>query len=107
VRLAIISYSQTIEGYRQLNTDIQSDRMVLSRQYSSMITLNLLDDNDAKCDFEAMRRSLAFRNDLADNSYRHAAYVRDVVVGQQDQRMNLHFVLDRELGISHSDDLLD
>ena len=30
-----------------------------------------------------------------------------VVVGQQDQRMNLHFELDRELGISHSDDLLD
>ena len=107
VRLAIISYSQTIEGYRQLNADIQSDRMVLSRQYSSMITLNLRDDDVAKCDFEAMRRSLAFRNDLADNSYRHAAYVRDVVIGQQDQRMNLHFVLDRELGISHSDDLLD
>ncbi len=107
VRLAIISYSQSIEGYRQLNTDIQSDRMVLSRHYSSMITLNPLVANVAKCDFEAMRRSLAFRNDLADNSYRHAAYARYVVVDQQDQRINLHFVLDRELGISHSDDLLD
>jgi hypothetical protein len=81
--------------------------MVLSRHYSSMITLNPLVANVAKCDFEAMRRSLAFRNDLADNSYRQAAYARYVVIGQQDQRINLHFVLDRELGISHSDDLLD
>ena len=107
VRSAIVSYSQTIEGYRQLNTDIQSDRVVLSRLYPSMIRLDLQDDENVECDFEAMRRSLAFLNDFADNSYRHESYVNNVVVGQQDLRMSLHFELDRELGISHSDDLLD
>ena len=102
MRLAIITYSQTIEGYRQLNEDIQADRAVLSRRHPSMITLGLQDSEDAKCDFEAMRQSPAFRNELADNSYRHGSYVRDVVIGQQDLRIHLHELLDRELGISHS-----
>ena len=46
LRLAIVSYSQTIEGYRQLNVDIQADRAVLSRIYPSMITC-LLYTSDA------------------------------------------------------------
>lgn len=100
-RIAIVSYSQTIEGYRQLNADIQSDRAVLSRRHPSMIGLKLLDDDFVNCDFEAMRQSLAFRNDLADNSFRHHAYVNDVVIGQQDLRRSLHARLDDELGIIH------
>ena len=107
VRLAIVSYSQSIEGYRQLNTDIQSDRVVLSRLYPCMIRLDLQDDAVAECNFEAMRQSPAFLNDFADNSYRHEAYVSSVVVGQRELRMSLHLELDRELSISHSNDLLD
>lgn len=102
LRLAIVSYSQTIEGYRQLNADIQSDRAVLSRIYPSMITLRLHDDRDVVCDFEAMRQSLAFKNDLADNSFRHTAYVTNVVVGQQELRKDLHALIDSELGIAHA-----
>lgn len=107
MRLAIVSYSQAIEGYQQLNTDIQTDRVVLSRLYSSMITLDLQDDSMVECDFAAMRRSAAFLNDLADNSYRHSAYVGNIMVGQQELRQELHSKLDSELGISHSDDLSD
>lgn len=102
-RLAIVSYTQTIEGYRQLNTDIQTDRAVLSRLYPSMIVLRLSDDDAVSCDFEAMRQSLAFRNDLADNSFRHEAYVRNVVIGQQDLSSNLHARLDDELRINHDE----
>lgn len=102
LRLAIVSYSQTIEGYRQLNADIQSDRAVLSRIYPSMITLRLHDDRDVVCDFEAMRQSLAFKNDLADNSFRHTAYVTNVVIGQQELRKDLHALIDSELGIAHA-----
>jgi hypothetical protein len=99
LRLAIVSYSQTIEGYRQLNADIQIDRAVLSRLYPSIIVLRLSDDDAVTCDFEAMSQSSAFRNDLADNSFRHEAYVEDVVVGQQDLRRELHALLDGELGV--------
>lgn len=101
MRLAIISFSQAIEGIRQLNSDIQSDRAVLSRLHPSLITLGLQDQNNVTCDFDAMRRSIAFLNDLADNSYRHEAYVRNVVIGQQDLRVHLHALLDRELQLAH------
>ena len=103
MRLAIVSFSQAIEGIRQLNSDIQTDRAVLSRRYASLITLGLQDQDNVTCDFDAMRRSEAFRNDLADNSYRHEAYVREVVIDQQDLRVDLHALLDRELQITHSD----
>lgn len=107
VRLAIVSYSQTIEGFRQLNADIQSDRLALSRLYPTMIQLAIQDDSIASCDFEKMRGSTAFLNDFADNRARYNAYTRDVVVGQQDLRKDLHLELDRELGISHSADSTD
>jgi len=103
VRLAIVSYSQAVEGMRQLNTDIQSDRVVLSRRYPAMITLGLQDQDHLTCDFDAMRRSTAFRNELADNSYRYGSYVRNIVIGQQDLRIELHTLLDRELQITHAD----
>lgn len=103
MRLAIVSYSQAIEGVRQLNSDIQTDRAVLSRQYASLITLGLQDQDNVTCDFDAMRRSKAFRNDLADSSYRHEAYVHEVVIDQRDLRVQLHALLDRELQITHSD----
>lgn len=102
-RLAIVSYSQEIESIRQLNSDIQSDRVVLSRRYPSLITLSLESQNDVACDFDAMRRSAAFLNDLADNGYRHEAYVRNVVIGQRDLRVRLHNLLDRELLMTHPD----
>ena len=101
MRLAIVSYSQAIESMRQLNYDIQSDRVVLSRRYPSLITLDLQDQGEVTCDFDAMRRSAAFLNDLADNGYRHEAYVRRVVMGQRDLRADLHALLDGELKITH------
>lgn len=104
MRLAIVSYSQAIETMRQLNYDIQADRAVLSRRHPSLITLDLQDQGDVTCDFDAMRRSEAFLNDLADNGYRHEAYVRNVVMRQRDLRADLHAVLDGELRITHQDD---
>ena len=100
-RLAIVSFSQRMEGYRQLNDDIQRDRAVLSRRHPSMIRLGLQDSENVSCDFEAMQRSRAFLNELADNSYRHSAFVLEVLVGQQDLRQRLHALLDGELGIVH------
>jgi hypothetical protein len=106
LRSEIVSYSQVIESYRQLNDDIQSDRLVLSRKYPSLIVLDLQDDDIAECDFVAMEKSASFRNDFADNSYRHQAYVNNIVVGQQDLRHRLHDALDQELSVSHSEPAL-
>jgi hypothetical protein len=103
MRLTIVSYSQALESIRQLNYDIQADRVVLSRRYPDLITLGLQDQDEVTCDFDAMRRSEAFLNDLADNGYRHKAYVRDVVIGQRDLRASLHAMLDRYLGFVHPD----
>ena len=103
VRLAIIAYSQAIEGMRQLNYDIQADRAVLSRRHPELITLSIQGWDHVTCDFDAMRRSRAFRNELADNSYRYGSYVGNVVVGQQELRVGLHALLDRELEINHAD----
>ena len=105
LRLAIVSFSQAIEGMRQLTFDIQSDRAVLSRRHPDLITLRLGDHGDEICDFDAMRRSAAFRNEFADNNYRHSSYVRAIVIGQQDLREQVHALLDRELEISHHDSL--
>jgi hypothetical protein len=105
LRSTFVSYSQTLEGYRQLNTDIQSDRQILARAHPSLITLDPQDDDIADCKYEAMGQSPTFLNDLADNIYRYEAYVDDVVIGQQELRVSLHTSLDRELGISHSDDV--
>lgn len=105
LRSTIVSYSQTLEGYRQLNTDIQSDRQILARAHPSLITLDPQDDDVADCKFEAMGQSPTFLNDLADNIYRYEAYVNAIVIGQQELRVSLHSSLDRELGISHSDDV--
>jgi len=104
IRSAIVSYSQTIEGYQQLNADIQVDRAVLSRLYPSVIALDPQDDDLPECDFDAMRLSPAFRNDLADNGYRYRAYVNTVLIGQQELRVSLRKALNRELGVEHSDD---
>lgn len=105
LRSTIVSYSQTLEGYRQLNTDIQSDRQILARAHPSLITLDPQDDDVADCKYEAMGQSPTFLNDLADNIYRKEAYVNDIVIGQQELRVSLHSSLDRELGISHSGDV--
>ena len=59
----------------------------------------------ADCKFEARGESPTFLNDLADNIYRSEAYVNDIVIGQQELRVSLHSSLDRELGVSHSDDV--
>ena len=106
VRLAIIAYSQAIEGMRQLNYDIQSDRAVLSRRHPELITLSVQGWDHVTCDFDAMRRSRAFRNDFADNSYRYGSYVGNVVVGQHELRVELHALLDRELEVDHANDQL-
>lgn len=105
LRSTIVSYSQTIDVYRQINTDIQSDRQILSRVHPSLITLDPQDDSVADCKFEAMGQSPTFLNHLADNIYRYEAYVNNIVIGQQELRVSLHSSLDRELGISHSDDV--
>ncbi len=47
--------------------------------------------DDVTCDFDAMRHSAAFLNDLADNGYRREARVRNVVIGQRDLFAELHF----------------
>lgn len=101
MRSTIVSYFQTIDSYQKLNTDIQVDRSVLSRLYPSMITLDPQDDELPECDFDAMRASRAFRNDLADNGYRYRAYVNTVLIGQQELRVNLLEALNRELTEDH------
>lgn len=105
LRSEMVSFSQAVESFRQLITDIQSDRLVLSRVYPQLITLNLQDDENTDCNFEGMRRSAAFINDLADNRFRHQAYVENVIVRQQAMRVDLHLSLDNELGINHADNV--
>jgi hypothetical protein len=107
LRSEMVSFSQAVESYRQLITDIQSDRLVLSRAHPQLISLDLQGDDNPGCNFEAMRQSPAFVNDISDNRARMEAYVETVVVGQQDMRINLHLSLDDELGISHVDNVSD
>ncbi len=107
LRSEIVSFSQAIEGYRQLISDIQSDRLVLARAHPQLITLSLQDKEITSCKFEAMNRSPAFVNDIADNLARFKGYVQNVVVDQQDMRVDLHSSLDDELGINHVDNVLD
>ncbi len=52
-----------------------------------------------------MRQSPAFVNDLADNRFRHQAYVEKVIIRQQAMRVDLHLSLDDELGINHVDNV--
>lgn len=104
LRSELVSLAQAVDGYRQLITDIQIDRMILSRKYPEMITLDLLKDEVSGCDFAAMAQSTAFLNDVADNRSRYSAYVDSVLVGQQDRRIQLHNLLDEELGIQHSEE---
>ena len=83
-------------------TDIQADRLTLSRVHPSLIKNDLVDVDAPDCQFEAMRQSPAFLNHLADNRARYEAYVEDVYQGQQALRVRLHNLLDDHLGLNHA-----
>ena len=102
VRTAIIAFAQSIDSYHTLVEDVRSDRIVLSRKYPTLITMSAERTNH-HCDFEGMRDSPSFRNDLVDSFYRYGSYTRNVVIEQQDKRKNLHLLLDEELGIKHDE----
>jgi len=103
LRSEIVTFSQSVESYRQLVTDIQADRLTLSRVHPLLITMNLLDEDSPDCHFEAMRQSPAFLNHLADNRARYEAYAENVVLGQQELRVKLHALLDEQLELDHAD----
>jgi hypothetical protein len=84
IRTAILSFDQTNDEISQLRTDIQIDRMVLSRIHPGLINGGLSSWEEATCDFEAMARDQAFLNHFTDNSRRFEAYV-DNVTGRQSE----------------------
>ncbi len=102
LRMRIVQFAQAIDENGQIRHDIQVDRMVMSRKYPDMIQLSPLDRAQSVCDFPAMARSQAFRNDLLDNIPRFKAYSASVIQGQQDLRRQLHDGLDAELSIQHA-----
>lgn len=79
IRTAIMSFDQTNANLTQLRTDIQIDRRVLARHYPTLIDSGLSSDwSGAGCDFEAMRKDPAFRNDFTDNLRRYSAYAAEL-----------------------------
>ncbi|MGE5318689.1 MAG: hypothetical protein ACM3KD_00780 [Hyphomicrobiaceae bacterium] len=79
IRTAIMSFDQANADMTQLRTDIQIDRRVLARHYPTLIDSGLSSDwSGAGCDFEAMRKDPAFRNDFADNLRRYSAYAAEL-----------------------------
>jgi len=79
IRTAIMSFDQANGDFTQLRTDIQIDRRVLARHYPNLIDSGLSSDwSGAGCDFEAMRKDPAFRNDFTDNLRRYSAYAAEL-----------------------------
>jgi hypothetical protein len=79
IRTAIMSFDQANANLTQLRTDIQIDRRVLARHYPTLIDSGLSSDwSGAGCDFEAMRKDPAFRNDFTDNLRRYSAYAAEL-----------------------------
>jgi hypothetical protein len=79
IRTAIMSFDQANANMTQLRTDIQIDRRVLARHYPTLIDSGLSSDwRGASCDFEAMRKDPAFRNDFTDNLRRYSAYAAEL-----------------------------
>jgi len=79
IRTAIMSFDQANANLTQLRTDIQIDRRVLARHYPTLIDSGLSSDwSGARCDFEAMRKDPAFRNDFTDNLRRYSAYAAEL-----------------------------
>jgi hypothetical protein len=84
IRTAILSFDQTNAELSQLRTDIQIDRLPLTRAYPHLIDSGLSSWEDATCDFSAMARDPAFRNDFTDNMRRYEAYASRVT-GRQSE----------------------
>jgi hypothetical protein len=79
IRTAIMSFDQANADMTQLRTDIQIDRRVLARHYPALIDSGLSSDwSGARCDFDAMRKDPAFRNDFTDNLRRYSAYAAEL-----------------------------
>ena len=79
IRTAIMSFDQANGDFTQLRTDIQIDRRVLARHYPNLIDSGLSSDwSGAGCDFDAMRKDPAFRNDFTDNLRRYSAYAAEL-----------------------------
>jgi len=101
VRSAIVDFAQSVDSYRALVEDVRSDRLVLARKYPTLIVSNPTDRNSPRCDFDGMRSSPSFQNDLTDNMYRYQAYISFVIIEQQSKRKSLHNLLDTVLDIQH------
>jgi hypothetical protein len=101
LRTSIASYAQSINEIGQLRDDIQIDRLPLARKYPELIKRRAEPWEQSVCLFDAMRDRDDFRNDLADNINRFAAYAVDVLAEQRRLQRELHAQLDRRLGIGH------
>jgi hypothetical protein len=90
VRTAIMSFDQANADMTQLRADIQIDRRVLARHYPTLIDSGLSSDwSGADCDFEAMRKDPAFRNDFTDNLRRYSAYAAELGTRQAETLASL------------------
>jgi hypothetical protein len=101
LRTSIASYAQSINEIGQLRDDIQIDRLALARKYPDLIKRRAEPWDQSVCLFDAMRDRDDFRNDLADNINRFAAYAVDVLAEQRRLQQELHVQLDRRLVIGH------
>jgi hypothetical protein len=84
LRTAILDFDQTFEEMSQLREDIQIDRVLLAREHSDLVRIDVGDWENVSCDYEAMRESPAFTNDFMDNRQRYIAYADDVQLRQTD-----------------------
>lgn len=89
IRTAILSFDQTNAEMSQLRTDIQIDRRLLARTYPELINIGFAEWEDATCDFPAMARNPAFRNDFTDNMHRYRAYAFQVKARQSETLTSL------------------
>jgi hypothetical protein len=111
VRRTIQRYKQGVAAAEDIMDALNVGSVVLARQYPEMIRLNgaVRDDfglvgatSTAEfCDVLAMRASQRFRNDLAINRDRFDIYFSRTLEAPQQMLIDLHDVLDHELGIVH------
>jgi hypothetical protein len=113
VRRSIRRYEQGVASAQDIMEALNLGNLSLARTYPEMIRLNALVRDDfglvratsaaEHCDVEAMRASIPFRNDLAINRDRFDVYFNMTLQIPQQLLIDLHDVLDQELGLRHTD----
>jgi len=107
LKKAMVGYLLGRDGLKGLVEHFESVMLVLARKYSEFIQLDhrMREYSQYKsytntCDFDGMKASVAFNNDLIDNAGKQHDFVK-FSLEQSEALTTIHTLLDAELGVSH------